>query len=94
MFGLVGESDCGKTTLRRAVLRLLPITSGHIFFDTPAEVKAEIARLKENKSPRLRELLKEYDLAFYSGERLKGIRRRMQLVQQDPHHLSQPQDDS
>ncbi|MBB6118659.1 ABC transporter ATP-binding protein [Nocardiopsis algeriensis] len=32
-YGLVGESGCGKTTLGRAVLRLVDITSGEVFFD-------------------------------------------------------------
>ncbi|MAC20711.1 MAG: peptide ABC transporter substrate-binding protein [Phycisphaerae bacterium] len=31
--GLVGESGCGKTTVGRTVLRLLPATSGEVFFD-------------------------------------------------------------
>src|SRR5437773_8587557 len=31
--GLVGESGCGKTTLGRAVIRLLEPTSGQIIFD-------------------------------------------------------------
>ncbi len=32
-FGLVGESGCGKTTVGRMLLRLLPPTSGRILFD-------------------------------------------------------------
>ncbi|GLZ80293.1 dipeptide/oligopeptide/nickel ABC transporter ATP-binding protein [Actinorhabdospora filicis] len=32
-YGLVGESGCGKTTLGRALLRLVPITSGQVLFD-------------------------------------------------------------
>jgi len=33
-FGLVGESGCGKTTLGRVVLRLVPATSGSVLFDS------------------------------------------------------------
>lgn len=31
-FGLVGESGCGKTTLGRALLRLVPAMTGHVWF--------------------------------------------------------------
>jgi oligopeptide/dipeptide ABC transporter ATP-binding protein len=31
-FGLVGESGCGKTTVGRTILRLLPATGGEVFF--------------------------------------------------------------
>jgi len=33
VFGLVGESGCGKTTLGRIVLRLIEPTSGQVIFD-------------------------------------------------------------
>jgi peptide/nickel transport system ATP-binding protein len=32
-FGLVGESGCGKTTVSRTILRLIPATEGSVFFD-------------------------------------------------------------
>lgn len=32
-FGLVGESGCGKTTVGRTILRLIPATSGSVYFD-------------------------------------------------------------
>lgn len=31
--GLVGESGCGKTTIGKSILRLMPIDSGSIFFE-------------------------------------------------------------
>jgi oligopeptide/dipeptide ABC transporter ATP-binding protein len=33
VFGLVGESGCGKTTLGRAVVGLAPVTGGEIYFN-------------------------------------------------------------
>jgi len=32
-FGLVGESGCGKTTVGRTILRLVPSNGGSVFFD-------------------------------------------------------------
>lgn len=32
-FGLVGESGCGKTTVGRTILRLIPATSGSVHFE-------------------------------------------------------------
>ena len=36
--GLVGESGCGKTTVGRALLMLIPPTGGYTFFETPKSV--------------------------------------------------------
>ncbi|WP_024875487.1 ABC transporter ATP-binding protein [Saccharomonospora piscinae] len=58
-YGLVGESGCGKTTLGRALLRLVEPTGGTITFD-------------------------DTDLSSLKGEALRTMRKRMQMVFQDP----------
>jgi peptide/nickel transport system ATP-binding protein len=48
--GLVGESGCGKTTLGRALLRLIESTSGNIFFegmDIAHILKDEMRRMRK-----------------------------------------------
>jgi oligopeptide/dipeptide ABC transporter ATP-binding protein len=84
--GLVGESGCGKTTLAKTVIRLLKPTSGHVYFDISDAVKAEIEALQSagDNNSRLSSLLRENDLATFSGKRLTSLRRRAQLVHQDP----------
>jgi oligopeptide/dipeptide ABC transporter ATP-binding protein len=84
--GLVGESGCGKTTLAKTVVRLLKPTSGHIYFDVPDVVKAEIEALESlgKNSGELSSLLGENDLATFSAARVRSFRRYAQLVHQDP----------
>lgn len=54
--GLVGESGCGKTTLGRAILRLVPITSGRIRF-----AQEDLVRLRGRD---LRQRRRQFQMIF------------------------------
>ena len=47
--GLVGESGCGKTTLGRAIIRLVPPTAGRIFFEGEDITLLEGQALRERR---------------------------------------------
>jgi peptide/nickel transport system ATP-binding protein len=48
--GLVGESGCGKTTLGRAILRLLEPTSGQVLYDGVDVTKLDKKQMKDMRS--------------------------------------------
>ena len=56
--GLVGESGCGKSTLARTILRLIPATSGDIYFRGE-----NLAKLNPS-DPKLRLLRRELQIVF------------------------------
>jgi len=63
--GLVGESGCGKTTLGRTLLQLIPADSGQVLY-------------------------KGTDLSQLNKKEMKAIRRKMQIIFQDPYASLNP----
>ena len=73
--GLVGESGCGKSTTARSVLRLLEPTSGEVWF----QGQSEDGTVDE-----------AVDVAAANRETLRGLRRELQIVFQDPYASLNP----
>jgi peptide/nickel transport system ATP-binding protein len=65
LFGVVGESGCGKTTMGRTILRLLEPTDGKVVFE-------------------------DTDVTALDPEEVKKLRRRMQIIFQDPYESMNP----
>ncbi len=61
IFGLVGESGCGKSTIGRAILRAFDITSGRIIYSPQPHVEIELGTMNEAE---LRPLRRELQMIF------------------------------
>ncbi|MEM2098455.1 MAG: ABC transporter ATP-binding protein [Candidatus Bathyarchaeia archaeon] len=73
IFGLVGESGCGKTTYGKTIIRLLNPDGGKIFFDPDGT-------LPLNPS----DDFSQFDICTAKKGKLKNLRRHMQIVYQNP----------
>ncbi len=72
--GLVGESGCGKSTTGRTILQLYRPTAGTVEFKDVDENGKEVFK----------------DLTALKGEELRKMRRRMQMIFQDPYASLNP----
>ena len=75
--GLVGESGCGKTTAGRSILRLIEPTAGDILF-------------RSKKMASTDQEYAEVNVATANRRMLKGLRREMQVIFQDPYSSLNP----
>jgi oligopeptide transport system ATP-binding protein len=78
VFGLVGETGCGKSTIGKTLVRILKPNSGNIFYYDEAE-------LKNGKEQRVK-----IDLSKLNRKELMPYRSKIQMIFQDPYSSLNP----
>ncbi len=81
VFGLVGESGCGKTTTGRTIIRLYDATGGNVYFKGTRIVAGTLDQKEEVSS--LRKEIKELKKSGGAADQIREKEARIEELQKD-----------
>jgi len=87
VFGLAGESGCGKTTTGKVLIRLYEPTGGRILFKPSEKILEALLERMRGTIP----VVKGYiDIASLPEKHIRPLRRELQMMFQDPYGALNP----